>query len=377
MEKILIISAFYLENNTSRPYHIKLYFEKKGFKVKVITTNFNHSTKRKEKIHSSNVIQLNVPTYSKTFSFKRILSHMIFACKIKKYVKSEEYDLIYVAIPPNYSARLAVKISKKMGKFIITDVIDIWPQNSGKFPFSTLLNIWTGMRNKAVIDSNIVLIETSGYKRFIDPIRNDSQLLYLTKTLDNLVNTEESFSTGLKESVIIGYLGNFSDSYDFRSLVEISKLLNKKYLVKIIFIGDGYLKNRILKELEELSINYDDYGILFNEADKKSILKDCHFGYNAVNKNITVGLSYKSIDYLSYGLPLLNNLDFDTRKLVDLYNAGVNFDSVEDAFKKIDSLSMYEYMLLRKGAQKLFEDCFSFSAFNDKMDEILTKRGLL
>ncbi|BCR36097.1 glycosyltransferase family protein [Mariniplasma anaerobium] len=377
MKKILMVTAFYLENNTSRPYHMKQYFESKGFKTVVVTTNFNHSTKTIESITKSNVVQLKVPTYSQTFSLKRILSHLVFGFKIKKILLNVDYDTVYIAVPPNYSAKIAAKIGRKLNKIVITDIIDIWPQNSGKFPVSYILKKWATMRDKTLYNSDLVLIETSGYKKYIDPIRKDYELVYLTKTIDYNPENQSNNITKFEKSINIAYLGNFSSSYDFKSLIEISKILSRKYIVKIVIIGDGYLKRYVLEELDKISIYYEDNGIVFSESEKHRLLKDCHFGYNAVNKNITVGLSYKSIDYLSYSLPLLNNIKFDTKKLVEEFNAGINFDSSIEACEKILLLTDEAYLSMRDGSYRLFKTHFSLDAFNNKMDEILKKRRLL
>ncbi len=375
MKKALLVSAFYLENSTSRPYHMKMYFESIGYQTTVLTTNFNHSSKKHEVIDSPDVIQLKVPSYSQTFSFKRILSHIIYAIKIKKYIKLGKYDLLYIAVPPNYSSFIASKYAKKMQKTIVTDIIDIWPQNNGRFPVSIILKKWSNMRNKTVRISDLVLIETNGYQKYISSIRSDFELVYLTKTVDENLANENLENFDLSIDFKIGYLGNFSDSYDFNSLIEIAKLLNKNYKVTLELVGDGYLKKAFINDLDKNFIQYNDYGIIFDEAKKKQIFQACHFGYNAVNRDVTVGLSYKSIDYLSYGLPLLNSIGHDTKVLIDSYNAGINFISSVDAFEQIMNLSNNSYKDMRVGAKTLFIKCFSIIAFNTRMNEVLKKKG--
>lgn len=375
-KKILLISAFYLENNTSRPHHMMLYFESIGYQTKVITTNFNHSSKKHQKIDSNNVIQLRVPSYLQTFSIKRVLSHIIYAIKLKRHLNNDNFDLVYIAVPPNYSAKIAAKISKRRNKFVISDIIDIWPQNIGRFPYNIFLNYWANMRNKTIKNSDLVLIETSAYNQYIDSIRKDTELVYLAKIVDRMIEYNKNPIENFKDILMIGYLGNFSDSYDFDSLIQISNLLNEKYIVKLIFVGDGYLKATLLNELSKNRIQFVDHGIIFEEDKKKPILEMCHFGYNAIKKEISVGLSYKSIDYLSYGLPLLNNIGYDTKNLINSYNAGINFKTSQDAFIKIDSLTKEQYSNMRIGALNLFNSCFSINSFYEKMNEIFRKRGL-
>jgi hypothetical protein len=380
MKKILMISAFYLENNTSRPYHMKLYFEQKGFKVKVITTNFNHSTKRKEKIDSSNVVQLNVPSYSKTLSFKRIFSHMIFAYKIRKFIKSEEYDLIYVAVPPNLSSYFASKIAAHRKKIIIVDIIDIWPQNNNKGVFAPIYKIWQKWRDIAISKSNILLLETTAYIEKVNSINNNYNLVYIAKPTDISFNLDETLEMrkDFKRELKIAYLGNFSDSYDFDSLVFILEAL-KSFNASLIIIGDGPLKSEVLEKITSKQIFYQDYGIVFDEMTKGKILNQCHFGYNAVKESTLVGLSYKSIDYLSFSLPLINSVKYDTCDLIETYHAGINFNAekLNELILHISSLTFDGYLQMISGAKELFDAHFSIDSFYNTMESILQQRGVI
>ena len=46
-----------------------------------------------------------------------------------------------------------------------------------------------------------------------------------------------------------------------------------------------------------------------------------------MKNEVCVGLTMKSIDYLSFGLPIINNIPFDTWNIVNKYNCGINIDS--------------------------------------------------
>ena len=54
-----------------------------------------------------------------------------------------------------------------------------------------------------------------------------------------------------------------------------------------------------------------------------------------------VGLSYKSIDYLSYNVPIINSLEDEPYNLIESERVGINFQSekIDNLVDKIISLS--------------------------------------
>ena len=58
--------------------------------------------------------------------------------------------------------------------------------------------------------------------------------------------------------------------------------------------------------------------------EKINILAPCDYALNIMKDNVSVGLTIKSIDYLSYGLPLINNIKGDTWKLINDEKIGLN-----------------------------------------------------
>ena len=103
-------------------------------------------------------------------------------------------------------------------------------------------------------------------------------------------------------------------------------------------IGEGPEKESLLRKLQTNNINFKYHGSSFDENFKRSVISSCWFGYNGFKKNVEVGLSYKTIDYLSYGTPLLSSLNksTDTFKLLNKNGVGINFDSekLEEVIKK-------------------------------------------
>ena len=62
-------------------------------------------------------------------------------------------------------------------------------------------------------------------------------------------------------------------------------------------------------------------------------------------KNTEVALSYKSVDYLSFGLPLINSAKHDTMRLINSQDAGFNFDDNQIGVL-VNKLSKISYRIL-------------------------------
>ena len=171
------------------------------------------------------------------------------------------------------------------------------------------------------------------------------------------------------------YLGNIGNIYDFKSLIEILKGISKYKQVKLHIIGLGPYKLSLINDLQKESIDYEDHGASFDEKFKSSVISSCWFGYNGFKKGIEVGLSYKSIDYLSYNVPIINSLEegTDTYNLIESERVGINFQSekIDNLVDKIISLSKDDILRMKRNANRTFQDKFSEDSYYSEMDKVL------
>ncbi len=111
------------------------------------------------------------------------------------------------------------------------------------------------------------------------------------------------------------------------------------------------------------------YGKVYDEFEKSQILGLCDYCFNMMKREVSVGLTIKSIDYLSMGIPIINNIAGDTWNLVEDENIGINFDG--DVSKIIQKIK--EENSVEKGinARNCFETHFTLQAFKDKLARTL------
>jgi len=80
----------------------------------------------------------------------------------------------------------------------------------------------------------------------------------------------------------------------------------------------------LIEEVKGSGAIVEDYGKVYDPKEKQQIFDKCHFGLNIMKDTVCVDLTLKSIDYFQHGLPILNNIQADTTKIVDKYNVGFN-----------------------------------------------------
>ena len=104
-------------------------------------------------------------------------------------------------------------------------------------------------------------------------------------------------------------------------------------------------------------------------------MSKCWFGYNGYLDETEVALSYKSVDYLSYGVPLLNSAKSDTYDLVNTREIGFNFseDNLTILIDKLKVIEKLEVDKLKINSLKTFKELFSGESLFNNLDAILSK----
>ena len=115
------------------------------------------------------------------------------------------------------------------------------------------------------------------------------------------------------------------------------------------------------------------HGAIFDDKEKKAIFSRCHFGINIMKRNVAVGLTTKSMEYLESGLPLLNSIPADTSELIVKYGAGINIYDEQNIVDSLSKLTQAEYNRLQLGAIQLYDNEFSTKIFEKKLNNILNE----
>ena len=376
MSNIVVISNFHEDVELSRSNMAYRYFVSRDFETVALYSTFSHSLKKFRLFDNPNFIPLQTISYSSSLSLRRIFSYLIFAFRVFLYLRRNKADVVYVNLPPNILT-LAVFFGCTRGARIIVDIIDLWPES---FPHNGSMIVKLGLkiasflsrpiRNHAIQKSDYCIAESSLFFESLKLVnKKKSTVIHLKK-----FKISKPMMNKVDEIFSIIYLGNIGNIYDFESLLQIIKGLEKVRPVKLHIIGLGPKRSWLLDKLNLLNIMYVDHGASFDEQIKEEVLSTCWFGFNGFKKEVKVGLSYKSIDYLSYGVPLLNSLGSDTFELI-ANNKGIGFnfssDNLDSLIEKLSLLSEVEVLTMKKASYSLFNSEFSGESYFSDMDKVM------
>lgn len=368
----ILISAFSNINVGSNSRTLAIYNHIDGEKT-VITTDFNHGRKLyyepKEMSHPDQII-LHVPAYKKNLCLKRILSHIVFARKVKKYLCSlpDKPTAVYCAMPTSYAAFICAKYCKLNGIKFIIDVIDLWPDSllplvKGKAIIKAFLFPWSYLTKYAYRQANVIMGESVKYvneakkhntKASAHPIYLGVDADYIKKVKENnVINLEKPDG-----EIWIAYAGSLGVSYDFDTLLNAVYSIHDKYKYKLWFIGDGVQRNKIEKSINEKGLHATITGFVSHDQ-LLCYLAYCDIAVNIFRENTKVVYSYKFNDYVAMDCFVLNSLAGETADMVDEYKIGRNFNFRDQTLSVIlsDTLNNWEYYSLCKGnSQRLINE---------------------
>lgn len=323
------------DNNSRFVYLSKLLAENSENKVEIITSDFNHSTKK----HFSNIGQiskikvtaLHESGYSKNVSIRRFLSHKGLAKSIGKYLnKRNKPDVCYCAVPSLDVANTVALYCKKNDVRFIIDVQDLWPE-AFKMVFNVpILSslIFYPMKKKAnkiyeLADTVVAVSET-----YVDRVKEvnknaNSYAVYLGTEkesfdcqADSVVRNNDTFT--------VAYVGSMSASYNLTSVIDAIAIMKPSIKVKLLAMGDGALKDSFIRYAKEKRVDAEFTGKLPYFQMVKRLLT-CDVAVNPIRKGSAGSIINKVGDYAMAGLPVVNTQESpEYRDLLAQYSAGIN-----------------------------------------------------
>lgn len=317
--KVLIVSPFFEENpSISRPSFVNQVLIQAGFKTKVLTSEFSHASKKIRVI--KDVTLIKTIKYKNNKSIIRFLSHFVLSWKFSIYVllNHRHFDRIYITLPFGLTALISSLLCKDK---LIVDIVDYWP---GSLPFSKklrsflspLFTFWGKMNFLAVSRASAVISLSSTFLKESGVPKDGKQILLGAIDNSYLINHHES------NTLRILYVGNVGTLYDFETLI--SAIITSNLKVKLDIVGDGDRIEWLKSALVENGIEFSFHGILYDEKLLINIINDIDIGFNGF-VSTTASLSYKSVMYMSYGLPIINSMNGDLWDFVKGKNLGFNY----------------------------------------------------
>lgn len=355
-KKIIIISLFFYESSDNiRISTVYNLLKERGADVELITTDFNHRTKKKHDInlHSKDITFLKVPRYKKNLSVGRLFSHFVFALRLSSYLKKlpNKPSKIYCIVPTVSSGWVCSRYCRKNNIPFVADVIDLWPESlvvlsRWKKPLQWVTSPMKWMAQKVYRSADFLYAGSADYAEYAGKFNKKTKAIPVYLGTDvprfrTLVgsSTEEIHKPKSQKWICFG--GMLGNSYDIDIILEGFERLVKKGMadVKLIFIGDGQERDRIERFGRKTGLDIEITGFL-PYADYLKYLSMTDIAINSFKEGTRVAYSYKFNDYIAAGIPVANNVKGEMAELVKKYNLGRNFRNSADSFSE----SVYEML---------------------------------
>lgn len=359
----------------------------RGYEVVVLLSDFDHIAKAPIKKRYEECIYLPTLSYRKNLSFARVRSHIDFGKSVAQFLKDSNLDLIYALVPPNNVAKqcLIYKQQRPNVDYVV-DVIDLWPESMplSLLKKSFLARKWADMRNQSLKQADGIVLECDLYCQslpsgietpYITTLRLYSDYREDELLLAEKVNQLHSFNPEQKQ-ISFAYIGSLNNITDYDGILSIVKtFLAKNWQVSCHIIGDGQNRETFLSDLTATGCQVVYHGMIFDNPSKIKIAGTCDFAFNMMTNQVTVGLTMKSLDYLSIGLPMINNIKGDTWELVETCGIGLNYKGdPEQLFSECETI---DYDKTRARVSKVLRNQFTRQAFEGQvkslLDTVLTK----
>lgn len=357
-----------------RLFAVDAYLRSLGYRTEYITSDFDHNTKQVFRCEARQCVQLHAKPYRKNLSVARILSHRGFSRDVFRYLERLENqpDVVVALLPPNFLAHYAAKYKKRHPQVkLIFDIFDLWPETFPSGRVKALLKpafaIWARVRDRSLPAADFITTECELFRQRLNLWAERSASVYLCA--DPL--TVERTPAVLREDALeLCYLGAINNVID---IPEICRLIEKLTAVKPVtlhIIGKGERQQALIDGARAAGAEVIFYGPVYEESRKQEILRHCHFGLNIMKSSVCVGLTMKSVDYFRFGLPIVNNIPADTRKLVRERGIGIQLD--EACAETLLKVSTRDCLKMRENVHAAFASLFETSVAVRKYDTLLT-----
>ena len=371
--KVLIVSPFFEDNpSISRPSFVNHVLKNSGIETVVLSSDFSHASKKRRKIND--LILFNTIEYKNNKSILRFLSHAVLSIKFSMYIllKYKSFDKIYITIPFGLTALIVSFFCKKK---LIVDIVDYWPgslpfSDNIKYYFYPIFLIWKKINFLAVKRASQTISLSSSFLVESKAAGFGKQIL--------LGATDKSHLVKFKPSSILRvlYVGNIGSLYDFDTLI--SAIIESDFEVKLDIVGDGDNIESLKNSLSKNRVEFNFHGIVYDEDYLAKIVGDTDFGFNGF-VSTTASLSYKSVMYMSFGLPIINSMNGDLWDFVDNDNLGFNYSSgnVESLKECLRKCHVMKNKRSNFSVISFFKENFEIKIVSNKILEVFNNETIL
>jgi len=276
--------------------------------------------KRRGDVERIDVIELNLNYSNSDSFFKRTKVFLSFAIRSIFIALSESYDLVFATTTPLTAGIPGIFARWLRAKPFVFEVRDLWPElpkAMGVIKNPIVLGLMSALEWASYRSANYLVGLAPGIvegikKRGVDPSK--IALIPNGCDLDIFSQASEKWKPeGIADGDLLAiFTGTHGVANGLDAVLDAAKVLKDKGVVNIKFllVGNGKLKLRLVARAKDLGLE----NVIFHDPISKSLL-------NALMQSADIGMQIlanipafyygtspnKFFDYLSAGLPVLNN----------------------------------------------------------------------
>ncbi|MEW9500798.1 glycosyltransferase family 4 protein [Jeotgalibacillus marinus] len=387
----------------TRHFDLAKYLVKKGHKVTIFASSFNHWRKEESKDYSRNEFY-KIETYDgvrfvwfktspyKSNSLSRIKNIFSFYFVLKKFnykILNEKPDYILGSILHHLSGWFAFKIANKFKAKFIFEERDLWPQtliDLGKVskwnPIVKILDIYESFMYKKAFKIIVLFDKADQYvmSKGIDP----NKIIYLPNGTDisRFTNIEKfgevnDISTRLEGKLVIGYVGSHSLANNLDRIIKLAQILKTDKRYVFLFVGEGTYKDEVISSVKDMSLNNCIFLPAVNKEKIPSILNHCDFGIISLKDSPVYNYGFslnKLYDYLAAKLPVIIDTSVKNN-VINSNDLGISSNNLVDLANMLSNLTKEEIDVMKKNASKYVLDNHNWELLADKFESEIFLKG--
>jgi glycosyltransferase involved in cell wall biosynthesis len=389
----------------TRHYDLGKELVRRGHKVTIFASGFDHNTKKYMKVHPKErykienyngvlFVWLNtIPYYGN--DWRRILNMISYGVKILSVCRGiEKPDVIIGSSVHPFAVLGAWWLARRYKTRFIFEVRDLWPQTAVEMGVikatgipAKILYAWEKFMYKKAEKIIVLLPNAKEYieKRGIDPqkivwIPNGVDLEQHDKSVHINPSSEAAkFFEKYKNKFKVVYIGAHGPANGLETVIEVAYCLFKKSVnVHFFLIGDGPEKKKLIKKAQERVVD----NITFLDPVPKSqvpailqssdLLMFCLRNLDIYKYGISLNKMY---DYFASGKPVIMSGN-TVNNPVQLIDAGLvvepeNPEALAQGILKIQKMTLEERKKLGANGRAYVEKYHSTQVLGDILEKIL------
>jgi glycosyltransferase involved in cell wall biosynthesis len=344
-----------LQELKSKKHEVLVLTEIPHYPSSVVDEKYKKSMIFREKYNDIDVMRNFVFVSERSNFFQRTALYVSFMFSSVFGSKGiDNVDMVFATSPPLTVGLAGWIISKiKRSKFVI-DIRDLWPDSAlalGELSEGIITGILKKIELFLYQKADLITIAVPGFRKHISNLKISSKKII---DLPNGANVElfspASYSNHLREKFgwggkfLILFSGNHGLAQGLDYLLETADSLREFEDLRFIFIGDGVVKDKLIKKKQKLNLNSVEFLDKVDRDQMPSFISTMDVCLVPLIKHplFLNALPSKMFEYMACAKPVIVSIEGEAKELIEKSGAGV-FVGPENVSQMRDAiLSLYK-----------------------------------